>query len=335
MGRTKGRGGLHSLGEEGIIGLFRERALPPEGKVLIGIGDDAALLGIPAGKKILATTDLMAEGVHFDLSGSAPADIGWKLAAVNVSDMAAMGGRPLFALLSLALPPATAPSFARDFSRGLRRASRFFGLHLVGGDTTSGRSIFANLVLLGVPAGRRPVEREGARPGDRIFVTGHLGASTLGLAALSQGIAGIPKTVIRKHTRPSPFFRFGAALGKAGLAASAIDVSDGLVTDLSHLCEASGVGAEIEEIALPVRPSTKKAAAMLGEDVLEAVLYGGEEYELLFTCRPRRAEKVRGLAEKMGVSITAVGRITKGRTIVSRSPDGSKRPLPPGGYRHF
>lgn len=336
MKGNKRRRHLDDIGEDGIIDLFRRFGGGPAGTVAFGIGDDAALLRPPSGGRLLVTTDLLTEGIHFDLPGTPPEALGYKLAAANASDIGAMGGTPFGALLSLALPTGTEATFVRAFARGLRKGSRAFGFHLVGGDTTTSRGgIFAGLVLLGTPAGRRPLLRSGAGPGDRLFVTGHLGASALGLAALQAGRGESLRTVVGRHLRPSPPHLFGAALGREGLATAAIDISDGLVTDLRRLCNESNAGAEIEPTKIPIRPATRKAAAILGRDPVEAALYGGEEYELLFTVRGSREDRLRRLAKEMKVRISAIGTITRGRRLTALSEDGSKQVLKPGGWRHF
>jgi thiamine-monophosphate kinase len=331
---------LKDLREEGLLDYFRRRLPPSSPRVAIGPGDDAAVVTIPPGKKLLATTDLMVEGIHFTRSGTSPSDLGYKIVAVNVSDLAATGGRPLFALLSLALPPSLEFDFTARLLRGLIRASRKFGMEVVGGDTTSSAGgIFVGLAVLGVPSGH-PLTRAGAAAGDRLYVSGHLGASALGLDALRRGRrrSGHPafKRVIRKHLRPSPPLFLGTALAAKSLATSCVDISDGLSTDLAHLCRESRVGAEVFAADLPIRPSTRKAAEYLRCDVLEAALHGGEEYELLFTVRPSRTGAVEKLARVGGVRITPIGNIVdrrRGSSVISAG--GEKTALSPGGWDHF
>ena len=260
--------------------------------VVIGPGDDAAAVRPPRGARLLLTTDLLAEDVHFRRRWAPPADLGWKLAAVNASDIAAMGGRPRWALLSLALPPGLDRSFATGVGRGLRAAARRFGFTLVGGDTcASAAGIFLSLTLVGL-AGPRLLTRDGARPGDLIFVTGHLGASTLGLAALERhGSSPLPtplRQCARRHLHPEPRLAFGAALAGRGLARAALDVSDGISRDLGRLCAASRVGAEVQADAAAGAAFDIPRGAAARPRPAAAALHGGEEYELLFTARPRR-----------------------------------------------
>ena len=311
-----------------------------EPAVVIGPGDDAAVVQPPRGARLLLTTDLLAEGVHFRRRWAHPADLGWKLAAVNASDIAAMGGRPLWALLALAVPPGLDGSFAAGLAQGLRAASRSFGFTLVGGDTcASAAGVFLSLTLAGV-AGPRLLTRDGAQLGDQIFVTGHLGASALGLAALERhGSIPLPiplRRCARRHLHPEPRLAFGAALAGTGLAHAVLDVSDGISRDLGRLCAASRVGAEVQADRLPVLPSTSRAARLLDRDPIAAALHGGEEYELLFTARPQDERRVGALGKRLGLRVTAIGRILPRRDGVSVvGTDGRRAPLAPSGWEHF
>ncbi|MHB8835402.1 MAG: thiamine-phosphate kinase [Candidatus Methylomirabilia bacterium] len=335
---------LTRIGEDCLVRIFcgarRRNGAGLEPAVVIGPGDDAAVVQPPRGGRLLLTSDLLAEGVHFRRSWARPADLGWKLAAVNASDIAAMGGRPLWALLSLALPPGLDRSFTTELARGLRSAARVFGFTLVGGDTcASAAGIFLSLTLAGA-AGPRLLTRDGAQPGDLIFVTGHLGASTLGLAALERhGAAPLPaplRLCARRHLHPEPRMPFGAALARTGLAHAALDVSDGISRDLGRLCAASRVGAEIWADRLPVLSSTSRAARLLDRDPTAAALHGGEEYELLFTTSPREESRVAALGKRLGLRVTAIGRMLPRRDGVSViGADGKRSPLLPRGWEHF
>ena len=332
---------LAGLGEDALVRLFGGHpGRARRGAVLIGPGDDAAAVRPPPGTTLLLTTDLLAEAVHFRRDWAPPADLGWKLAAVNASDIAAMGGTPLWALLSVALPPGLDASFAAGVARGLRAAARRFRFALVGGDTcASGAGAFLSLTLAG-RAGPRLLTRDGARPGDLLFVTGHLGASVLGLAALERsGGAPLPaalRACARRHLRPEPRLAFGAALARAGLATAAMDISDGLSRDLARLCAASRAGAVVDAGALPVVAGTRRAATLLGRDPLTAALHGGEEYELLFTASPRAEKAVAALGGRLGLAVTAVGRTAARRAGVTVvGPDRLRRPLAPETWEHF
>jgi thiamine-monophosphate kinase len=335
---------LSRLGEDALVRLFAGAQRPQRAArgpaVVVGPGDDAAAARPRPGSRLLLTTDLLAEGVHFRRRWARPADLGWKLAAVNVSDIAAMGGRPLWALLSLALPPALERSFAADLGRSLRAAGRHFGFTLVGGDTcASAAGVFLSLTLVG-EAGCALLTRDGARPGDLLFVTGDLGASTLGLAALERCGGGPPPAPLRRCTRrhlhPEPRLAFGAALAGTGSAHAALDVSDGVSRDLGRLCAASRVGAEVHAERLPVLASTARAAVLLDRDPIAAALHGGEEYELLFTAAPRAEGRLRALGERLGLRVTPIGTILprrKGTTVIGT--DGRRRPLTPQSWEHF
>ena len=342
--RARGAVPLSQLGEDAIVRIFtgaRQRGGAGRGStILFGPGDDAAVVRPPRGARLLLTTDLLAEGVHFRRAWARPVDLGWKLAAVNASDIAAMGGRPLWALLSLAVPPELDRSFAAGLGRSLRAASRRLGFTLVGGDTcASAAGIFLSLTLAG-EAGPRLLTRKGARADDLLFVTGHLGASALGLEALERhGCAALPAPLLRcarRHLHPEPRLAFGAALAGTGLARAALDVSDGISRDLGRLCAASRVGAEVRADLLPLLPSTSRAARLLGRDPIAAALHGGEEYELLFTARPRDERRVRALGERLGLQVTAIGRILPpGAGVTAIGADGRPRPLVPRGWEHF
>jgi thiamine-monophosphate kinase len=331
---------LDEVGEDGIIRYLRSRHAASGGRISLGIGDDTALFNPHPGKRILFTTDLMVEGVHFSRAWIPPEDLGYKLAAVNVSDIAAMGGKPTFALLSLALPRELEFDFVRRLSRGLRKAERTFGLELIGGDTTSSKGgVFACISLLGTLQARRPLTRSGACPGDGIYVTGHLGASVLGLEALElgKGYRDTPalRGAVRKHLRPSPPLSWALTVARRNLATAAMDVSDGLSVDLGRLCKASRVGAEIETAALPVLPGTRKAAEAVGKDAGEAALHGGEEYELLFTVRPRKELEVQRLARRERVRVSRVGTVLRQKKIFTVSRGGRREPLVTRGWEHF
>lgn len=252
----------------------------------VGVGDDAAVLA----NGQLLTTDVMVEGVHWDARLSAE-DVGWKLVAVNVSDIGAMGGRPTWALLGLCLPRPLDRAWVLSFSEGVRAACARFGVTLVGGDTTRAPVRFASLTVGGHAA--RPVLRSGARPGDRLWVTGELGRAAE--AFLSPAPAAAAAAWLR---RPVPPIAFGAALGEAGLATAMMDLSDGLAMDLARLCAASGVGADVRGEALP------------GRRPLDWRTSFGEDYELLFTAPPSAHAAVASLAERQQVAVTEIGEIT-------------------------
>jgi thiamine-monophosphate kinase len=332
---------LAALGEFGLIREIRRLAPARRGAgVRRGIGDDAAILDTGGPRLLLVTADMLVQGVHFDLATTSSRDLGRKALAVNLSDIAAMGGSPRHALVSLAAPGGTEARLLRELYRGLGAEARRFGVSLVGGDTCrSPGPIVVSVVVLGeVPRGQA-VTRAGARPGDRIWVTGALGGSAAGLAALERGLAAEGdrdpwvRRAVRRHRLPEPRCRAGRKLAALRVATAMLDLSDGLASDLARLCEESGVGVRVFAARLPLDPAARRVAARLGADALAWGVGGGEDYELAFTSR-RPAAAVQS-AMPRGVRATEVGIVVEprhGRTI--EGPDGLTRPLV-GGYDHF
>jgi thiamine-monophosphate kinase len=311
--------------------------------VVLGIGDDAALLRVSAAEDVVATTDLLVEGVHFTLATASYEDVGYKAAAANISDIAAMGGRPQYLLASIAIPPSHGQSQIHGLYRGMMTACRPYGIRLVGGDTSaSRRDLFLSVTLTGsVPRGRA-LRRDGARPGDLVYVTGTLGDSLAGfnlLAARRPPLRGGHKmfsALITRHLRPAPRVAIGRALSSRGLATAGIDVSDGLSGDLVHLCRQSGVGAEIEADALPVSAALEAYAQRLGADPADLARQGGEDYEILFTVAPGNAAKISSLARATACRITRIGVVRpKASGMRVRDRSGRLRPWKTVSYEHF
>ena len=302
--------------------------------VRLGIGDDAALFRPRRSHETILTCDWFLEGTHFRRDQH-PADaVGWKCLARALSDVAAMGGVPRCFLLSLALPESHTGRWLDAFLGGLRRASRKFNCTLAGGDTTRRREILTNVTIVGEIRKARAVLRSGARAGDAIYVTGRLGEAELGLRILRSSFGqmrpGHP--ILKKHLYPEPRLAVGQWLAEKRLATSMMDLSDGLSSDLSRLCAASGVGADVESRKLPVvqHSSTSRGA---GVDPLHLALHGGDDYELLFTVRP---SKVNMLPKTFrGVPLTAIGTITEQRGVVLLKQEGRERQLHPGGWDPF
>ncbi len=330
------------LGEFPLIDAIQEvlaRRLPsPEG-VPLAVGDDAALLSPRPDTWLVVTVDRMVAGLHFLPEASTPRQWGWRAAQVNLSDLAAMGARPRWALLSLSLPPTTPVAAVLAFYEGLADAFAPWGVGVVGGNLTRGERWIVDVTLLGeVPAGGG-VRRDGARPGDRLFVTGRLGKGFAGLKLLRTGVAVDPDlagAALAAYHTPQARLAEGLWLAEQGVTAM-IDLSDGLAADLIHLCDASGVGVEVEGAALPVAAEAAAVARALGEDPLAYALAGGDEYELLFTLPPERAEAVQAAwAEVSAVPLTPIGRVlpaAAGRSL--RLPDGRTVPLTAEGWDHF
>jgi thiamine-monophosphate kinase len=303
--------------------------------VRIGIGDDCAVLGLSRGRNrkqeidTLITTDFSLEGIHFRRDWHPPESVGHRCLARGLSDIAAMGGEPVAVFLSLALPRDLSQSWLSRFTRGLLKLAGRYNVTLAGGDTAeSPAGIFADIVAIGaVPMGKA-VLRSGARPGDFIYVTGELGGSAAAVGDLKKKptLKLNPRTYPR-HFFPEPRVELGRILREKGSASAMIDTSDGLSTDLAHICEESGVGAELHSDAIP-RASVGKPSRGVS---LELALHGGEDYELLFTAPPSK----RIPHSIAGVHITQIGHITRGRKIFLTNRDAVRQELAPQGWEHF
>jgi thiamine-monophosphate kinase len=333
------------LGELGLIEQIR-REFPTSNKaVTLGIGDDCAILRPRAGCEVLVTTDFTLEGRHFRRDLHPPESIGHRCLARGLSDLAAMGANPLAAFLSLALPGTMlAESAGRDwiarFFTGLRALADMHRVPLAGGDTAEspgGRNglILADIVLVGSAPKGKALRRSGGSAGDALYVTGQLGGAAAELATMlkrQRRILSIATTEGHPHLFPEPRLDTGEALLRRELATACIDVSDGLSTDLAHLCRASGVCAEIEQAALPIHPLARKLGTAAA---LQAALHGGEDYELLFTA-PASVPIPSSLA---GVPITRIGRLKNRRSgrplITMLAPDGTCVELQSAGWEHF
>jgi thiamine-monophosphate kinase len=328
---------ISDIGEFGLIDRIRRTASRNVKRTPIGIGDDAAALTVSPAALLLVTTDMLLEGVHFDLATTDLYSLGWKSAAVNLSDIAAMGGAPRFCLTALGIPPALMVEDIREFYRGVNACLKKFGTSLVGGDTCRSRKGFViTVTVLGEAGAKQVLTRSGARPGDRIFVTGTLGDSGAGLDLLRIAECGVriknsqAKHLVEKHLRPCPRVAEGRKLALAGVASAMIDLSDGLSSDLAHVCEESGVGAEVHAGQIPLSKALRSMKT-LQRPVLEYALSGGEDYELLFTVPPDTVDKLRTLR----IAAKEIGAVTRGRSIALIGPDGRKTPLRPSGYEHF
>ena len=319
-------------GEFSLIARHFKRLAGPGS---LDLSDDAAVFDPPPGRQLVAAADAVVEGVHF-LPNDPPGTIGAKLLRVNLSDLAAMGAAPLGYLLTVALPRGTPEGWIAAFVSGLAADGEAFGVHALGGDTVStpGPATFS-LTILGAVAPGTALRRGGARPGDRVWVSGTLGDGALGLRVLRGELApDAAGHLARRYRLPEPRLALGAAL--AGLATAAMDVSDGLVQDLGHLCRASGCGAAVEAASLPLSDAAR-AAVMADPALLPLVLAGGDDYELLFAAPPGRSGEVLARAAATGTAVTPVGAFVEGPPeVVARGADGA--PLPPaerGGWSHF
>ena len=314
------------LAERSLISRIRSRSARRRG-VVAGIGDDCAILKIPAGHEALVTTDFSLEGVHFRREWHPAETVGHRCLARGLSDIAAMGGTPIAVFLSLALPQKLPQTWADQFLKGLLKLADAFSVSLAGGDTAqSPGGIVADIVVVGsVPQGKA-VRRSGARPGDRIYVTGVLGGAAATLKLLFAGRKLRPAD-FPHHFHPTPRIEVGRCLLEGGLASAMIDLSDGLSTDLDHICEESGVGAEVQTSAIPCAIIGKPAR----EVDLRVALHGGDDYELLFTVPSGKRVPPR----IAGVPVTQIGHIARGKQILLMNRDGVGSELRAQGWEHF
>lgn len=294
----------------------------------LGVGDDAALLRPSPGCELAVSTDMLVAGTHF-LPNDEPADLGWKVLAVNVSDMAAMGAQPKWCLLAAALPAAT-EAWIEKFARGFFACADTFGIDVIGGDTTRGPRNFCVTICGEVPAGQALL-RSGARAGDEVWVSGRPGRAALGLAQLHGRVeldAEVRADCLAALHRPQPRVALGLALH--GIATSAIDVSDGLLADLGHILEASRVAATLH-VAVPPAPTFDEA---LWRD---CYLSGGDDYELVFTAPPERHAEIETLAERLALPLTCIGHVEAGTPAELRVLDIAGQPIKTSrfGYDHF
>lgn len=324
---------LPELGEFGLIGLISSKVAASE-HVPIGIGDDAAAFSWRHGSLGLVTSDMLLEGVHFDLSFSDPYRLGRKSLAVNLSDIAAMGGTPRNFVLSLAIPATLSVEFIDEFTAGMLELAGEFGATLVGGDTCASRGgLVVSVTLYGEQEQHRIVRRSGARPGDGIFVTGTLGDSAMGLELLRRGQR--EGYCIERHLDPRPRCREGRALAEAGLATAMIDVSDGLLSDLGHITGSSGVGARVRLDRIPLSPEFVRHLDPASDKGHGLACSGGEDYELLFTAPPRHRHGISALCSGFGTPVTEIGEITASPGVQVISAEGEAVPVGRTGFDHF
>ncbi|PIX76177.1 MAG: thiamine-phosphate kinase [Rhodocyclales bacterium CG_4_10_14_3_um_filter_68_10] len=313
--------------------LIRRHFTRPTAHTVLGVGDDAALMRIRPGMELAASTDMLVAGVHF-LGGTDPRNLGWKALAVNVSDLAAMGAQPRWALLAAALPSPDEVWIAA-FAEGLFACAHAHSIDIVGGDTTRG-PLTINVSVFGeVPAGEA-LRRSGAHAGDDIWISGTPGTAALGLAALRGRIrlgAQSQARCVGALERPQPRVALGLAL--RGLASAAIDVSDGLLADLGHIAECSALAAEVRDDWLPWAP----LAGLTSDATLarECLLAGGDDYELAFTAAAGRRGEIEAAASRLGVTLTRIGRMQGGPagSVVLVDAGGSPLPVVARGFDHF
>lgn len=316
--------------------IERIRSLTEQSRddVRFGIGDDAAVLAVPAGQELAVAIDTLVEGVHFP-RGTSAVDIGWKALAVNLSDLAAMGATPAWALLALTLPEPD-QAFVEGLAEGFAQLAKPHRLALVGGDTTRG-PLSISVAVHGFIAPGKALMRSGAKVGDAVLVTGTLGDAAAGLHALAHPFAvedqrsDARDLLVSRLNRPTPQLAAGSAL--RDLAHACIDVSDGLIADLGHICTASGVGAEIDASLLPLSPSL--IAIYDDASVQQFALTGGDDYELCFTVPMNRLADVQSDLSRLGCGVTRIGRIVEGQGVSVRGVDGHWLETELAGWNHF
>ncbi len=311
----------------GEFGLIARHFRPLAGPGALDLLDDAALLQPPAGRELILAADAMVEGVHF-LPDDPPDTIGAKLLRVNLSDLAAMGANPLAYLMTVSAPQHTPDTWFAAFAAGLASDQARFGITLLGGDTTATPGpLTLSLTILGHVAPGAAIRRSGALPGDEIWVTGTIGDGALGLAALRGAVPDLDGVLARRYRLPEP--RLG--LARPDLVHACLDVSDGLVQDLGHLCRAAGIGAEVEAAAVPLSPAAREA----GQAWLETCLTGGDDYELLMAVPSQQAPALSAHAGRLGIPVSRIGSFVQDEGV--RVLDGAGRPmrLARTGWSHF
>lgn len=325
-------------GEPALIAALNRLFGPPPSGVAVGIGDDCAALAVAGEDFLLWTVDTLIEGVHFDLAYFSLPQLGRKALAVNLSDIAAMGGEPLYTLLSLGWPRDRDVAGALALGTGLAQAAQEYGVAVIGGDTVAAPGVMITLTLLGRVPRSEMLQRRGARVGDRVYVTGPLGEAAAGLEMLQRGLAleqDLPRSLIEAHLNPRPQLHAGRVLASQRLATALIDLSDGVATDLGHICLASGVGARIPAATAPVSPTVKTVAAHLGLDPLDLALKGGEDYQLLFTSPPEQASALFQAFAKAGLAPPLpLGEIIPGAGVFLETAAGEKE-ITGQGFDHF
>lgn len=322
---------ISELGESRLIELIAKTiGKTGGGRLLIGIGDDAACW--KADGLQIATSDTLIEGVHFTSRNTTWSELGWKAMAVNLSDIAAMGGRPLYALVSLGVPADTDAESVVDLYGGMLELARKFKVRIIGGDTVASPVIAITLTIIGETENKlKPLRRSAVKPGDMVAVTGVFGASAAGLTMMHRGLSLEKKAAAalsEAHIRPIPRLKEGLILARNGVRA-AIDVSDGLLGDLEKMCMASGVGAKLYSDRIPIHPAVLKS---FGNEALTLALTGGEDYELIFTASQKTVDRCK---RELPCAVTVIGRIVKSRSVKVFDDDGNEFSWGSAGWNHF
>lgn len=331
---------LKEIGEFGFINKISRGCLIRPDNIIRAIGDDAAAFTVPDDRISLITTDLLVERIHFIRKAISGFDLGYKSLAVNLSDIAAMGGEARETFVSIGIPQNCPLDYLEAVYDGMKHLAAKFEVNILGGDTTSSEiDLIINVVVHGTAAKNRLLRRDAARPGDVIFSTGYLGESKAGLHLILNNLpleSAEMRSLYRVHVLPEPHLREGWFLaGQAGIRA-AIDVSDGLSSDLGHILKQSGVGAEINAHEIPVSKPLQIFCSAYGYDPVEYALSGGEDYTLLCTVASENAAEVaRKFQNKFNRTLFPIGRVTSENHLVLINPDGTSKPITPAGWDHF
>jgi len=329
---------LKELGEFGFIDRIKVDALSRLYEGLVGIGDDCAQFNVSPGMKILLTTDMLVERIHFLREKMTSFQIGYKALAVNLSDIAACGGIPREAFISIAVPEAVSVEELEDIYKGMKKLARESDVNIAGGDTTgSCQDLIINIALTGEVEEELVLTREGACEGDWICVTNYLGDSAAGLDMILNNPAEIANypDLVNQHFMPYPHLQEGRLIAESGNAGAMMDISDGLASDIRHICKASGTGAEIYENQIPLSESFQRYASEYLQDSLKTAIGVGEDYCLLVTIQQKYFENIEKLLLSKQCKLFKVGKIIPEKQIYLITADGEKILLELGGWDHF
>ncbi len=328
---------LKDIGEFGFIKRIARGSVCNPRDIIRGIGDDAAVFNVAKNQKLVITTDLLIEKIHFLRDKIKPYDLGCKAMAVNLSDIAAMGAKPGHALISIGIPQEIEIAYLDRLYSGLKKTAADFGVNIIGGDTTGSESgLIINIALTGSAPKNKILYRNTAKPGDKIFVTGPLGDSRAGLYFILNDIkpAGIFNKLFTAHNKPYPYVQEGRFLAGCEGVHAAIDISDGLSSDLGHIADESGAGFIIYADSLPISDALSRFCEKFSFNAIDYALAGGEDYVLAFTIKASAAKKIESAYEKkFGKKLFCIGEVTKKKRIIFR--DGKYFPVKAEGWDHF
>jgi thiamine-monophosphate kinase len=332
---------LRDIGEFGLIDRLRGKLNPADETVVVGIGDDAAVAAYHPASHVLITTDMLVEGVHFREDTIDYRSLGWKSLAASLSDIAAMGGIPRHAVVSLAIPPAFAVAKLDLLYEGIGQICEAYHTHVIGGDIVKTEGpLVISVTLTGEVEQGRALLRSGAQAGDLVFVTGPIGGSAAGLSFLQSHQQSLvhpdeQSVLLNSHQRPQPQVEAGRILSQSGGCTSCNDISDGLASELNEIAIASGVGIVVEEERLPIAPAVRNFARLAERNSTDWALYGGEDYQLTGTLSPLAYGSLVNQFLMRGLELHLIGRVTEGQGVILRCRDGEEQRLQARGYNHF